>query len=52
MTKKRSIDFDAEIAQQCKGAPMEQIFNRLLEDETGHLAKLEELYEKSYMQQM
>jgi rubrerythrin len=50
--EKRSIDFYAEMTQQCKGAPMEQIFNRLLEDETGHLAKLEELYEKSYMQQM
>jgi rubrerythrin len=50
--EKRSIDFYAEISQQCKGAPMEQIFNRLREDETGHLAQLEEFYEKSYMQQM
>lgn len=50
--EKRSVDFYRQMATQCAGAPMEELFAKILEEETVHLAKLEETYEKLYMSQM
>jgi len=50
--EKRAVDFYRNMAGQCEGAPMEQVFKRLFEDEENHLSRLEEMYESVYMQQM
>ena len=50
--EKRAVDFYKNMARQCAGAPMEQMFGRLAEDEEGHLSRLEELYESLYMKDM
>jgi rubrerythrin len=50
--EKRSVDFYKQMASQCAGAPMEEVFSKLQQDETIHLAKLEEAYEELYMSQM
>jgi len=50
--EKRSVDFYRAMAGQCGGAPMEKMFSRLAQDEEGHLARLETLYESLYMQDM
>jgi rubrerythrin len=50
--EKRSVDFYDQMANQCTGAPMAPLFKRLFQDESGHLARLEELYEKIYMAAM
>ncbi len=50
--EKRSVDFYNKLATQCEGAPMSPLFKRLYKDEAGHLARLEELYEKIYMAEM
>jgi rubrerythrin len=46
------VDFYKNMAEQCGGAPMEDMFRRLAEDEEGHLARLEETYESIYLQEM
>jgi len=50
--EKRSVDFYDKMAHQCSGAPMAPLFTRLYKDESGHLARLEALYEKIYMAEM
>jgi rubrerythrin len=50
--EKRAVDFYKKMADQCGGAPMEAMFQRLAQDEENHLARLEETYEKHYMQEM
>lgn len=50
--EKESVDFYDQMASQCKGAPMADLFARLKEQESIHLARLEETYEKVYMSQM
>jgi rubrerythrin len=50
--EKRSVDFYNTMATQCAGAPMSPMFKRLYQDESGHLARLEDLYEKIYMTDM
>jgi rubrerythrin len=50
--EKRAVDFYRNMAQQCSGAPMEEMFRRLCEDEEGHLTRLEELYESIYLKDM
>ena len=50
--EKRSVDFYNQMASQCAGAPMEEIFSKLHHEETTHLARLEEAYEKLYLSQM
>ena len=40
------------MAEECGGAPMEQMFKRLYQDEEDHLARLEELYESIYLKEM
>ncbi len=50
--EKRSVDFYKEMTTQCGGAPMEDVFSKLQQEETRHLARLEETYEQLYMSQM
>jgi rubrerythrin len=50
--EKRSVDFYRQMATQCGGAPMEEVFSKFQKEETKHLARLEETYEKLYMSQM
>jgi len=50
--EKRSVEFYEMMANQCEGAPMAPMFKRLHKDESGHLARLEDLYEKMYMAEM
>jgi len=50
--EKRSVDFYHQMATQCSGAPMEDIFSKLHKEEKIHLARLEEAYEKLYLSQM
>jgi len=50
--EKRAVDFYRNMAEQCGAAPMGDMFNRLAEDEEGHLARLEELYETRFMKDM
>ena len=50
--EKRSVDFYDKMAHQCSGAPMAPLFKRLYSDEAGHLARLEEVYEKIYLTEM
>jgi len=50
--EKRAVDFYRGMSEQCASAPMEEMFKKLFEDEEGHLARLEESYERQYMQDM
>ncbi len=50
--EKRAVDFYKKMAEQCGGAPMEEMFKRLFQDEEAHLVRLEELYETIYMKDM
>ena len=50
--EKRSVDFYRKMAEQCSGAPMEEMFKRLYQDEEAHLVRLEEIYESIYMRDM
>jgi len=50
--EKRAVDFYSNMAEHCGAAPMGHMFKRLAEDEEGHLARLEELYEKRFMKDM
>lgn len=50
--EKRSVEFYQQMASQCKGAPMEELFTKLHQQEMAHLTKLEETYETLYMPHM
>jgi rubrerythrin len=50
--EKRAVDFYKNLAVQCGGAPMEEMFKRLYQDEEAHLVRLEEMYESIYMKDM
>ncbi len=50
--EKRSVDFYGQMVTQCAGAPMQELFSKLHQEEMVHLAKLEETYEKLYLSQM
>lgn len=50
--EKRTVDFYKKMAEQCGGAPMEEMFKRLYQDEEAHLVRLEEVYESIYMRDM
>jgi rubrerythrin len=50
--KERAVELYKQMANQCKGAPMEKTFSELLQEEMIHLTKLEETYEKFYMSEM
>jgi rubrerythrin len=50
--EKRAVDFYQKMGDQCGDAPMGGMFRRLSTDEENHLARLEEMYERLYMQEM
>ena len=50
--EKRAVDFYKKMSEQCEGAPMAGMYKQLAMDEETHLARLEELYESLYMQEM
>lgn len=50
--EKRAVDFYRNMAEQCGAAPMSEMYRRLSQDEEGHLARLEDLYEKVYLKDM
>jgi rubrerythrin len=50
--EKRAVDFYKSLANQCSGAPMEEMYRRLAQDEEAHLARLEEVYESAYLKFM
>lgn len=47
--EKGAIDFYQKMAAGCSGAPMAELFKRLLADESRHLQSLEDLYEEHFM---
>lgn len=47
--EKGAIDFYQRLMKGCEGAPMAELFHRLLADETRHLRTLEDLYEQHFM---
>ena len=47
--EKGAIDFYQRLMKGCEGAPMAELFQRLLADESRHLKTLEDLYEKHFM---
>jgi rubrerythrin len=50
--EKRSAEFYTQMVTQCRGAPMEEVFKKIHQQEMFHLARLEESYETLYMSQM
>lgn len=50
--EKRAVDFYGKMAEQCGGAPLEKMYRTLAAEEQDHLTRLEEIYEKHYLQQM
>ena len=50
--EKRSAEFYKQMASRCRGAPMEEAFKKIHQQEMIHLTRLEESYEKLYMSQM
>jgi len=47
--EKGAVDYYGSVSSCCAGAPMGQLFNRLLKEETRHLQTLEDLYEQHFM---
>lgn len=47
--EKGAIDFYKRMSSCCTGAPMGDLFARLLADESRHLQSLEDLYEEHFM---
>ncbi len=47
--EKCAVDFYKRLMSGCEGAPMAKLFQRLLADETHHLASLEDFYEKYFL---
>ena len=47
--EKRTVVFYRDMAEQCEGAPLAEMFKQLLQDEEDHLARLEQLYQNVYM---
>ena len=50
--EKRAVDFYRNSAEHCGDAPMAGMYRKLAEEEEGHLARLEEVYEKIYLKEM
>jgi len=44
-----AVDFYRRLMSGCEGAPMADLFKRLLADETRHLSNLEEFYERHFL---
>jgi len=47
--EKCAVDFYKRLMSGCEGAPMADLFRRLLADETRHLGSLEDFYEKYFL---
>ncbi|HEY4744964.1 MAG TPA: ferritin family protein [Desulfuromonadaceae bacterium] len=47
--EKGAVDYYGKVANGCAGAPMGQLFSRLLKEETRHLQALEDLFERHFM---
>jgi rubrerythrin len=47
--EKGAVDFYGMVASGCSGAPMGQLFQQLLKEESRHLQALEDLYEQHFM---
>jgi rubrerythrin len=47
--EKEAVEFYRRLAQGCAGAPMENVLERMLEDESRHLQTLEDMYEEHFM---
>ena len=47
--EKCAVDFYKRLMSGCEGAPMADLFKRLLADETRHLGDLEDFYEKHFL---
>ena len=47
--EKKEIDFYRALTHGCEGAPMVELFEGLLADETRHLQMLEDFYEKHFL---
>ena len=47
--EKGSIDFYKRMSRGCAGAPMGNLFERLLADESRHLQALEDLFEEHFL---
>jgi hypothetical protein len=47
--EKGAVDFYSMVASGCSGAPMGQLFQQLLKEESRHLQALEDLYERHFM---
>lgn len=47
--EKCAVDFYQRLMSGCEGAPMADLFKRLLADETRHLTNLEDFYEKHFL---
>jgi len=47
--EKGAVDYYGKVANGCAGAPMGNLFQQLLKEETRHLQSLEDLYEQHFM---
>lgn len=47
--EKGAVDYYSKVANGCAGAPMGNLFQQLLKEETRHLQSLEDLYEQHFM---
>ena len=47
--EKCALDFYRRMAQGCAGAPMASLFEKIGNDESRHLQKLEDLYEEHFL---
>lgn len=47
--EKGAVDYYGKVANGCAGAPMGNLFQQLLKEETRHLQALEDLYEQHFM---
>ena len=44
-----AVDYYGSVANYCAGAPMGQLFSKLLKEESHHLQALEDMYERHFM---
>lgn len=47
--EKGAVEYYSKVANGCAGAPMGNLFQRLLKEETRHLQALEDMYERHFM---
>lgn len=47
--EKEAADFYRKVADGCEGAPMAKLFNKLMHEETTHMQRLEDIFERHFM---